>query len=317
MPDGNDLMWSLSVPISTNQVEAILQHCSLETPPDIGFLGAHLSLTPRLCHAPNGDLFWSTDACPPGRFHGVAAFNGAPEKSAFQDVLEFVGSISAQLAELKGQRPLPAHVDNRILKLVLAVSENSDLLRVEPKLRTAIVRLRSQLSAHLPESPLYKELTVIDELPLRLCEALLSGGIADQADIVGRLQYVLGHESSNVRLYYYKVVWLMRSSLPAEPLLGVLHENLAWTLGFVTEAAGLLHSLYPSGQAFFEAAQAFEPRSELYREQYFDRIDALRRNPNSLNAARQYFESMEEQVRSAEPLLARRARAITPVARSA
>ena len=113
-----------------------------------------------------------------------------------------------------------------------------------------------------------------DKFPFILAQALVEH---DDLKLTGGCgpYYLLHHHQSSVRDHCFNVIWFFRKHANRELTLKSLFKNLADTLGFVAEAAGLARALFNSDEEFFAAASAVEP-PENFADQYQERLNKLK-----------------------------------------
>jgi len=85
------------------------------------------------------------------------------------------------------------------------------------------------------------------------------------------LTYLMRHPNSGLRIWGMHMGWLVREWLSPKPVVPILLENVAGTLGGYTLALGLAATFFPSDAAFFAATDRFTP-SHGFEAQYARRL---------------------------------------------
>jgi hypothetical protein len=115
----------------------------------------------------------------------------------------------------------------------------------------------------------------------------------------------LDHHNSSIRFWMFEMAWCVRARLNPVEATARLLKNVADTLGYWDSALGLCRSLYPTDEAFWAAADSFQP--EDLADQYRDRITLARKE--GLPIFEQRFLRLELRLRQ---LIDQTALALTP-----
>lgn len=154
--------------------------------------------------------------------------------------------------------------DRLILACVLLAHEDTELVR-----GTCLAEVNACLD--LARSSSWSD---FDEIPWLLIQGYVNSGRADTA-AVRRVERMLSHGSSSIRIWFHYVAWMIQADLDVEEVRPRLLKNLADMLGGLYESAGLLAVLHDDKSVLDTEADAFEP-PEGYEAQYKDRLNIIR-----------------------------------------
>jgi hypothetical protein len=103
------------------------------------------------------------------------------------------------------------------------------------------------------------------KLALKFCRHnpyLISG----LTELIGNLD----HHSSSVRGWMLRLTWIVREKIPQQEAAPKLLKNVASALAYVDESLGLCRALFPTDEAFWEIAGAYQANE--YSDQYNSRL---------------------------------------------
>ena len=85
----------------------------------------------------------------------------------------------------------------------------------------------------------------------------------------------LTESNSALRKWAMEIAWFVRFRIPREEAIQSLLENVATTLAYTSDAWGLVSTLFPDVDSFYQAADGFEP--EDFQKQYRNRIEFFKK----------------------------------------
>ena len=116
-------------------------------------------------------------------------------------------------------------------------------------------------------------LSWIDQLSWKICRAS-SFKPAHQSDGIGELTVNLNHHSSSIRWWMMRMAWFAVPWLSRVEVTDRLLSNLANTLAWPFEAAGLAARFFDNTNTFLSFARDYKP-PELFEDQYRERLKLL------------------------------------------
>jgi hypothetical protein len=155
--------------------------------------------------------------------------------------------------------PLPRAVDTLALScLLLAVEWGCEFTDV------ARQQIETNLEAEAGRYPSW-----YDQLLWELCQASF---MRVETFPLEKLTVNLDHHNSSIRYWLMQMGWVARPWLSAPEAMPRLLKNLADTLGYPFEAAGLAAALMPTVDEFWTWARDFRHPDSGFAEQYADRL---------------------------------------------
>jgi hypothetical protein len=193
---------------------------------------------------------------------------------------------------LNGARPIPPAIDIIAFAVLALVKEYHHQLTHHDEIHDLLDRCNASIVADNPPMP--RDYRQADMLPFTLTRAIieqdhlvLSGDNGEFAPLT--------HPKSDLRWHIYNVLWFAKGAIDREAILPGLFKNLADTLGYVEEAAGLARSLFDSDEEFYLAAEEATPPNT-YPGQFSDRIAKLKQG-HTLLQMQQIFMPLELKVK--------------------
>lgn len=166
-----------------------------------------------------------------------------------------------EVIQTSPEAQLARSVDSLAYACVLAAAEHGTEF-------TALAWAAAERSASAAER---RPIPWLESLPWRLCQELIEPG---GGEAFRTLTGNLAHPQSSIRRWLFNLAWVARARIPAGEAVPNLLKNIADTLGWVGESAGLAAALVDREERFWETARAFHPPAH-FEAQYHERLAIL------------------------------------------
>ncbi len=212
------------------------------------------------------------------------------ERCLFQLLSEY----KEQLKELKDERPIPPEVDIIAFAILHLTSCYGDKLQRQGEVLQPL-KICKELGIENAPAGWANDWKEADNLALTLAQAIIEKNDFVLSD--GFIPYnLLLHHKSSVRAHSFNAFWFAKKHVVQDMVVEYLLKDIADTLGYVDEAAGLARSFYDSDSQFLLAAHCYEPVKE-FSSQYEERLKKLEEEGN-LQSYQELFLPLELQVRA-------------------